>query len=100
MAFQEEKGKLEREAQALAEQLQAVLSDKYAPQTDFDADTPIDKTLKILQTIIGVSSIVALCHAPIAAVLVCLSVCLSICLFVCLSARLCLCLCLCYTDTA
>lgn len=54
-AFQEDKAKLEREAHALAEQLQAVLSNKYVPQTDFDADTPIDKTLKILQTIMGVS---------------------------------------------
>lgn len=54
-AFQQEKGRLEKEAQALAEQLQAVLSDKFSPQTDFDADTPIDKTLKMLQTVIGVS---------------------------------------------
>lgn len=53
--FQEEKGRLEAEAQALAQQLQAVLCDKFSPQTDFDADTPIDKTLKILQTVIGVS---------------------------------------------
>ena len=57
--FYEEKVRLEAEAQALAQQLQAVLSDKFSPQTDFDADTPIDKTLKILQTVIGVGSSIA-----------------------------------------
>ena len=54
-AFQEEKQRLELEAHTLAQQLQAVLSDKFAPQTGFDADTPIDKTLKMLQSIIGVT---------------------------------------------
>ncbi|DBA72363.1 TPA: putative 3',5'-cyclic phosphodiesterase pde-3 [Trebouxia sp. C0005] len=53
LAIQEDKQRLEKEAQSLAQQLQAVLNDKFAPQRDFDADTPIDKTLKILQTIIG-----------------------------------------------
>lgn len=77
-AFQEDKAKLEREAHALAEQLQAVLSNKYVPQTDFDADTPIDKTLKILQTIIGVS-IVPLLDGPTSAVFPCQFVCLSVC---------------------
>ena len=58
LAIQEDKQRLEKEAQSLAQQLQAVLNDKFAPQRDFDADTPIDKTLKILQTIIGVRTFV------------------------------------------
>ncbi|KAL0043699.1 hypothetical protein WJX82_003553 [Trebouxia sp. C0006] len=53
LAIQEEKERLEKEAQSLAQQLQAVLNDKFVPQRDFDADTPIDKTLKMMQTIIG-----------------------------------------------
>ncbi|DBA82086.1 TPA: hypothetical protein ACH3X1_016801 [Trebouxia sp. C0004] len=53
LAIQEEKQRLEKEAQSLAQQLQAVLNDKFVPQRDFDADTPIDKTLKMMQTIIG-----------------------------------------------
>ena len=58
MAIQEEKERLEKEAQSLAQQLQAVLNDKFVPQRDFDADTPIDKTLKMMQTIIGVRTFV------------------------------------------
>lgn len=50
----EEKVELEERAASLAQQLKAVLTDKYAPRTSFDADTPIDKTLKLLQGIIGV----------------------------------------------
>ncbi len=60
MAIQEEKQRLEKEAQSLAQQLQAVLNDKFVPQRDFDADTPIDKTLKMMQTIIGVRTFVLL----------------------------------------
>ena len=78
-AFQEEKVRLEKETQALAEQLQAVLSDKYVPQTDFDADTPIDKILKILQTFIGVSILSFCLHLQIKcciAAMLDLSVCL------------------------
>jgi len=58
LAIQEEKERLEKEAQSLAQQLQAVLNDKFVPQRDFDADTPIDKTLKMMQTIIGVRTFV------------------------------------------
>ncbi len=54
LAIQEEKERLEVQAQNLAQQLQAVLHDKFVPQTHFDADTPIDKTLKMMQNIIGV----------------------------------------------
>jgi len=59
LAIQEEKERLEKEAQSLAQQLQAVLNDKFVPHQDFDADTPIDKTLKMMQTIIGVRTFVA-----------------------------------------
>ena len=52
--MQEEKDKLEEEAHNLAQKLEAVLQDKYVPREVFDADTPIDKILKLLQTIIGV----------------------------------------------
>ena len=55
LAIQGEKQQLEKEAQSLAEQLQAVLNDKFVPKTGFDADTPIDKTLKMMQAIIGVT---------------------------------------------
>lgn len=87
-AFQEEKAKLEREAHALAEQLQAVLSKEYVPQTDFDADTPIDKTLKILQTIIGVR-VCPPCRRSNCWVFPCLSVYLSVCLSVLCSSHRC-----------
>ena len=52
--MQEEKEKLEEEALKLAQRLKDVLQEKYVPREVFDADTPIDKTLKLLQTIIGV----------------------------------------------
>lgn len=51
----EEQRKLEREARSLALRLDAVLKDKFTPRTSFDADTPIDKTLKFLQEVIAVS---------------------------------------------
>ena len=61
LAMQEEKGRLEKEAQSLAQQLQAVLKDKFVSQRDFDADTPIDNTLKMMQTIIGVRPFIWMC---------------------------------------
>ena len=51
----EQQRKLQREANSLAQRLEAVLQDKFTPRTAFDADTPIDKTLKFLQECIGVS---------------------------------------------
>ena len=54
MALHEEQRKLEREARSLALRLDAVLKDKFTPRTSFDADTPIDKTLKFLQEVIAV----------------------------------------------
>ena len=65
MIMQGEKDKLEEEAHNLAQKLQAVLHDKYVPSEVFDADTPIDKTLKLLQTIIGVGP----CYLALASVL-------------------------------
>lgn len=56
LATQQEKAKLQQEADSLAEQLEAVLLDKFATSgTSFDADTPIDKTMKFLQSIIMVT---------------------------------------------
>ena len=55
VAMHEEQRKLEREARSLALRLDAVLKDKFTPRTSFDADTPIDKTLKFLQKVIAVS---------------------------------------------
>lgn len=45
-------------ADTLSERLEAVLHDKFAPRAgiNFDADTPIDKTLNMLQSIIAVSN--------------------------------------------
>ncbi len=53
--MQEEKLKLQQEAESLAQQLQAVLNDKFVSKSTFDADTPIDKTLRYLQSMISVS---------------------------------------------
>ncbi|KAL3144948.1 hypothetical protein ABBQ32_003454 [Trebouxia sp. C0010 RCD-2024] len=53
VAMHEEQRKLEREARSLALRLDAVLKDKFTPRTSFDADTPIDKTLKFLQKVIA-----------------------------------------------
>ena len=53
--MQEEKLKLQEEAKKLAQQLQAVLNDKFVRRNTFDAGTPIDKTLGYLETIISVS---------------------------------------------
>ena len=53
----EERTKLQNQADTLSERLEAVLHDKFAPRSgsSFDADTPIDKTLNMLQSIISVS---------------------------------------------
>ena len=53
--MQEEQRKLQREANSLAQRLEAVLHDKFTPRSGFDADTPIDKTLQFLQGVIAVS---------------------------------------------
>ena len=61
MAMQEEKVQLQQEAEKLAQQLQAVLSDKFTRRSNFDADTPIDKTLGYLESIISVRACSSSC---------------------------------------
>ena len=51
--LEQEQFQLEQEAEDLAQRLNAVLQDKFAGSS-FDADTPIDKTLTFLQTIVKV----------------------------------------------
>ena len=46
--------RLQQEATALSERLQAVLKDRCERRVGFDAETPIDKTLNYLQGIITV----------------------------------------------
>ncbi|KAL3158778.1 hypothetical protein ABBQ32_011505 [Trebouxia sp. C0010 RCD-2024] len=53
VAMQGEKDRLQQEADKPAQQLQAVLSEKFVQQSTFDAETPIDKTLGYLQSIIS-----------------------------------------------
>ncbi|DBA66901.1 TPA: hypothetical protein ACH3X2_002024 [Trebouxia sp. C0005] len=56
VTMQEEKLRLQQEAEKLAQQLQAVLNDKFVRRNTFDAETPIDKTLGYLETIISGST--------------------------------------------
>ncbi|DBA85163.1 hypothetical protein WJX79_004941 [Trebouxia sp. C0005] len=49
--LEQEQRRLEQEAEGLAQRLDAVLQDKFASYS-FDSDTPIDKTLGYLQSII------------------------------------------------
>ena len=53
----DEKFRLQQEAKALAQHLNALLNDKFGPQSGkgFDSDTPIDKALSFLQFIIAAS---------------------------------------------
>ena len=51
LAMHEEKLRLENEADMLAKRLAAIMKDKQAPHSnDFDAETPIDKVLNVLQS--------------------------------------------------
>ncbi len=53
--MQQERLRLELEAKALAQRLDAVMHDKFEHQSSgFDADTPIDKTLNFLHAFIAV----------------------------------------------
>ena len=54
--MQEEKERLRQEADQLAQRLQTVLKAKFAERGCFDAETPIDKTLGYLQSVISVSA--------------------------------------------
>ncbi|DBB01895.1 TPA: hypothetical protein ACH3X1_000492 [Trebouxia sp. C0004] len=53
VTLQQEKLRLQQEAEKLAQQLQAVLNNKFVRRNTFDAETPIDKTLGYLETIIS-----------------------------------------------
>lgn len=62
-AMQQERLQLQQQAESLAERLEAVLSNKFMSRTAFDADTPIDKTLALLQELIKVCLLnTILCH--------------------------------------
>lgn len=52
----EDKLRLQQQANSLEERLEAVLHDKFHAKT-FDAETPIDKTLAFLHSVIKVSSL-------------------------------------------
>ena len=59
----DEKFRLQMEAKALSQHLNALLNDKFGSQTGkaFDSDTPIDKALAFLQFIIAVCHTVLPC---------------------------------------
>lgn len=60
--MEQERVQLQHQAACLAEQLDAVLADKFVPRPDvFDSDTPIDKTLAFLQQVIKVSVLLFSC---------------------------------------
>lgn len=53
LTLQEEKLRLEREAEALSKRLAVVMTAKYEPHsTEFDAETPIDKVLNVMHSYI------------------------------------------------
>ena len=53
MTMHEEKLRLEHEAELLSKQLAAAMKDKHEPRsTEFDAETPIDKVLNVMQSYI------------------------------------------------
>lgn len=57
--LQQEKERLESKAAELTQRLDAVMHDKFEHQSaGFDADTPIDKTLNFLHSIIAVRLVV------------------------------------------
>lgn len=64
VAMQGEKDRLQQEADQLAQRLQAVLSEKFVERGSFDAETPIDKTLAYLQSVISVRILLLHNDAP------------------------------------
>ena len=55
--MQQEQDRLQHQASSLADQLQAVLQEKrHRRRLSFDAETPVDKTLNYLQSVISVSN--------------------------------------------
>ena len=75
LAMHEQQLRLQEEAQGLAQRLEVVLHDKFQHHhNSFDSDTPIDKTLTLLEGVIGVrlgslstatSSSVAFCASDV-----------------------------------
>lgn len=60
VSMQQEQDRLQHQASSLADQLQAVLQEKrHWRRLSFDAETPVDKTLNYLQSVISVSNNVA-----------------------------------------
>ena len=55
LAMHEQQLRLQEEAHGLAQRLEVVLHDKFQHhRVSFDSDTPIDKTLTLLEGVIGV----------------------------------------------
>lgn len=54
-AREQERAQLQRQAESLARRLEEVLQEKAPVRAEFDAETPIDKTMTFLQDIIKVS---------------------------------------------
>ena len=60
VSMQQEQDRPQHQASSLADQLQAVLQEKrHWRRLSFDAETPVDKTLNYLQSVISVSDNVA-----------------------------------------
>lgn len=58
-----EQVRLQQEAQGLAHRLEVVLHDKFQHRhKGFDSDTPVDKTLTLLQGIVEVSTVTTPCY--------------------------------------
>ena len=63
-SMQQEQDRLQHQASSLASQLHAVLQEKrHQRRLSFDAETPVDKTLNYLQSVISVSNNVAVMFA-------------------------------------
>lgn len=63
MTMHEEKLMLEHEAELLSKRLAAVMKDKQEPHsTEFDAETPIDKVLNVMQSYIEKVRPCTVCH--------------------------------------
>ena len=55
-SMHEQQVRLQQEAECLAQRLKVILHDKFqSHHSEFDSDTPIDKTITFLQAVIGVS---------------------------------------------
>ena len=55
VTMQEEQDRLQHQASSLADRLHAVMEEKRHRRLSFDAETPVDKTLNYLQSVVSVS---------------------------------------------